>query len=293
MGFPALFNTCRSRGYVMKCRGFTLVELLVVISIIAILVALLLPALARARRAANGVLCASNLRQLGLAYQEYTQSSAGANRGFVYSAAFDGGGWPIFLAPMFGTTLAESNPSFALPEIEQKLLICPSATTVAPSIPGDGTNAYGTASGAYDMDFNPGNIPGLNSIESGYGFNGWLYDWNDSPAWIQYLLTSWGVGVPSNYWYVGRSTPSGQAPLFCDGCWGMFWPEPNTPPPTSVETPGLFWAMPAVNRHEGAINVAFCDDHVERVTLGNLWTLDWHPDFVPKLPWGGYPPPVQ
>ncbi len=71
--------------------GFTLVELLVVISIIALLMAILLPALARAREQAKRIVCLSNLKQLTLAWMTYASAN---NDKLVNAAPFSPGGTP-------------------------------------------------------------------------------------------------------------------------------------------------------------------------------------------------------
>lgn len=80
-----------------KNKGFTIVEMMVVITIILILMGLLMPALGRARRRARQIDCLNKLRQLGVALNEYALDNAG-----TYPAALTGlqpNYWPAANTP--------------------------------------------------------------------------------------------------------------------------------------------------------------------------------------------------
>lgn len=129
---------------IRKRQGFTLVELLVVLAIIGLLVGLLLPAVQQAREAARRMSCSNNLRQLGLAVQNYHSSHKRLPPGYVASsdavgAEFGNGwGWGSMILPEMEQSSLMQQINFSLPIehpfhsvnrlISLSAFICPSDT---------------------------------------------------------------------------------------------------------------------------------------------------------------------
>jgi prepilin-type N-terminal cleavage/methylation domain-containing protein/prepilin-type processing-associated H-X9-DG protein len=157
-------------------RGFTLIELLVVIAIIAVLIALLLPAVQSAREAARRTQCVNNLKQLGLAAQNYV----GALNCFPMSMGLD--------APGFGypEPVSYSGLSMLLPYMEQSNVFNSLNYSVLRGDPSNNT-VMGTSVNTFLCPSDPqlGNLPVGQAGENYHPNSGNTIDyvWGASDPW--------------------------------------------------------------------------------------------------------------
>jgi prepilin-type N-terminal cleavage/methylation domain-containing protein len=255
-----------------KRRGFTLIELLVVVGTIAILTAILMPALTKARTQLKAVTCMSNLRQWALTFGIYL---ADYNGYFIPEPAYDSDG---SVAP--GERPAEKIWYTMLWQYhkQRKLYFCPLATK--PEDEG-GRNPF--SAWHHEGDELPDgwgfeDSSGEKHLYGSYGMNYWILNWQSGqvdPSWIPWL---------TYFWQTDNFITANETPLILDCQWSGVEPVAYASPPEydgEVVSDSEYceddMKRVCLNRQgNGKTNGAFMDLSVRRIGLKELWQLRWH-----------------
>ena len=260
--------------------GFTLIELLVVIAIIAILAAMLLPALAAAKRRAQQANCTSNLKQLTLANLLYVDDAHVWVGPTNANYSLSGGDWMGALLQYYAKAT--------------NVILCPTAGDKGINPPGT-VNPAGTADSAWHWTLT---TPWI--YAGSYAYN----------AWLESLPSISLVNATANPSYLfqqdGAVRNTSLTPMFCDGAWLNLDPLETDSPARNFYSPLSVnpWpeGMPrvCVARHGGGpagaapsnvptgtrplpgqIVMGFVDGHAELIRNENLWQYYWHKNWQP------------
>jgi len=238
-----------STSFGSGARGFTLVELLIVVAIISLLVAILGPALGTAKGLVRDAACRSNLHHLQMAYSMYMLNNE--NKFFPY---YNGPIYMPFLLPYHDE----------LHELRQ----CPETRR----LPGD--YVMGDAHVCW--------VRGTGELDWGsYGLNGWLFGvtTGGNPGGRHHYCNRDKPFPDAWYQIPARVEAPAETPSLGDCVWDDGWPWHDNPP--EMFTGDYYWQMTRflIERHGRDINLSFMDGHVEHVRLETLWTLRWSPLF--------------
>ncbi|MHC4536317.1 MAG: type II secretion system protein [Planctomycetota bacterium] len=258
-----------------RSRGFTLIELLVVIAIIALLMAILMPALARVKDQARHVSCIANLRQWNFVFNNYINE----NDGRFYSGTTDLGYWWLH-------QLEQEQQDWKT----NKTWFCPTAKV--PIWDEDGVrkqslhifDAWGVYREGNRTYKGQTYVANPNGFAGSYGLNSYMLSIPKTG--------SFEGGLPASEGYRNMyNVPNASAvPVLLDALRFDFWPQASQAPAMNqfdFWTSGAQYNMARVciNRHRGFTSSSFLDWSVRSVGLKELWTLKWHRSFEINGPW--------
>ena len=256
-------------------QGFTLVELLVVISIIALLMGMLMPALTIVKRKAKKTMGMQQQRGIGLAFTVYTVEYEGKTwEGFAWGSAKDQTmQWFDILSKYIDPDVFRTNKDNKVRRVDS--FFCPSAPKtweekgyIHDEVPEEAwahlgwhresskpvpTSRYPAYTGSYCLS-----------------------------VWIQNPVTTELKKSP-RYWRTTNVRRSFEIPLLTDGLWLDSWfrPDECPPPPHSGRNPQSTGdvkdsARTVLPRHDLSTNFLFLDGSVRNIALQGQWQLKWY-----------------